>query len=418
MLVARRAIPAAVLAVAAIGAALALVSRQGATSLASSPPADAAQAGVDNAVRPADVKGYPGRARVCAAVGKGCTPLTTKPVAIGKVIDARAGGVSLETRRADGSAARVTVAGAYFKLEQGRAVDDVLVARLAGGAFKANCGVGTTGARPTSVVRRFVADGDGAFRVIGRYAQVTTTQSFASSLADRCDATVVRVARGSVQLDDLAVSVTRTLGPGATYRAKPPELHSNPGVTTAALPVSIPGFRGPVKVCAGVGRGCRALTAETLVPIGAVLDLRKGAVSLETAVVAGVTHRMTLSDGRVRLKQSSDPGALLTAVLVGGDFASTCRRRAQRSTPRTPILRPVHTGPRNVRRTKFTGSGPIESDGKHGNAIAPGTSFEMADQCLGMYVKVYSGAVRVRDVRRHHTTRVRAPGSILIRAPK
>jgi hypothetical protein len=416
MLITRRAL-AAVLAVAAIGAALAIGSRQGATSLASSPLASAAQAGVGNAVLPAKVKGYPGQARVCKAVGKGCTRLTGKPVAIGRVIDARKGGVSLKTRRADGTAARMTVAGAYFKLEQGRAVDAVLVARLAGGGFKAKCGVG---APSTSVVRKFVANGDGAFRAIGRYAQLTTTQSAASSLVDRCDATVVRVARGSVQLDDLAASVTRTLGPGATYRAKPPkppELHGKPGATNAARPVSVPGYPGPVMVCGDVGRGCRTLTAETLVPIGAVLDLRKGAVSLETGVVQGVTTRMTLFDGRVRLEQSSAPGAILRAVLVGGNFPSVCRKRAPRSSARFPT-RPAHTGPRNVRRTKFTGTGPIEADGKHGNAIAPGTTFEMIDKCVGTYVKVTSGAVRVRDVRRNHTTRVRAPNSILIRAPK
>ncbi len=410
MLVSRRNAPAAALAVAAIGA-LALELR--ATSLASSPVAAAAQVGVSNAVRPARVKGYPGRARVCRAVGKDCTRLTSKPVAIGMVIDARDGGVSLATLRADGTAARVTVAGAYFRLEQERAVDTVLVARLSDG-FEATCGA----ARSTRVVRKLVADGDGAFRVVGRYAQLTTTQSAASTLVDRCDGTLVRVIRGSAKLDDFAGSLTRPLGPGAAYLAKPPELHGTPGVTNAVAPASVPGYRGPVKVCSGVSRGCRTLSKDTLVPMGAVLDLRTGAASLETGVVGGVTTRMTLFGGRVRLEQGNAPGAVITAVLVGGDFVRTCRKTARRAGLGEPTLRPLHTGPRNVRKTNFTGTGPVKADGKRGNAIAPGTKFSIADRCDGTYVKVTGGAVRVRDPRRNRTRRVQAPNSILIRGPR
>lgn len=253
--------------------------------------------------------------------------------------------------------------------------------------------------------------------MIGRYA-VSLMSGGRVRVRDRCDATIITAARGSVTVENLVSHDTTQLRGGDTYSAEAPApaasplpaLRGTPGVINAARPVKIPGYPGPVRDCVRPDRACRIVTAQTLVRIGHHLDLRKGAVSLET----GPTSRMTVYGGIVRLEQAKQPGAILTTRLAGGDFARACRgaRRAPGLHRRSPRYYPTP-----VRKSKYIGKGPIQAAGKNGNAIAPGTAFRMVDRCDGTYVEVTSGTVTVLDVRRHRTKTVRAGHDVLIPRP-
>ena len=275
--------------------------------------------------------------------------------------------------------------------------------------------------------RGLVADGEGALRIVGRYAEVTTAGA-RMRFSDRCDGTLLRVTRGTVQFRDLAGTTTTTIGPGGQRLAGPPEsgLHGTPGLTNAARPVRIPGYPGPLKVCTNLGRGCRTLTRTTLVRIGSFLDTRRGAVSLETGrdaatralAATGRTRRIVVYGGIVQLRQARAPKAILKARLAGGNFTRACGGvPASGAAVGRLVLRSPRYKKRVVRRAKATGEGPFEFDGRDARAITTGTNFLVSDRCDGTFVCVTKGAVDVRDDRRQHRTTVRAPGSTMVPRP-
>jgi hypothetical protein len=398
--------------------------------------ATATSSGVTNDVRLASVKGLRGTAKVCTAPGKGCKPLTAaRSVRIGRYIDASQGAVSLQTRRADGTPSRMIVSRGLFRLEQAVATDAVLVARMAGGGFRSACGSdpATAPATPPGAAaqrfrRQLQAGGEGAFRIAGAYASVTTA-SATFQVIDRCGSTLTAVAAGTVEVAQPAAAVRRTVTAPDSYLAaapvapRAPAGAGTPGVSNAVHPVSVPGFPGPTKVCTGPGTGCRILSDDTVIPIGSYIDTRKGAISLTTRLADGSPGQMLTYGVLFELRQAKSPGAVLESRIVGGNFVGICGRKGPApisASLRDLVLRAKgkkHGSKKTVSSQHNDGHGKFRSLGGWVGATVEGTRFELRNRCDGSLVVVSRGTVKVFDRTRTRYVRVSAPNSYLAKAP-
>jgi len=142
----------------------------------------------------------------------------TRPVAVGTVLDARAGVVTL-TAAADLTGATQTAdfTGGRFRVTQTRAAAMTTVLRLTGGAF-AGCRAATAGAAVARaagkrVVRKLWGSGKGRFRTRGR-SSAASVRGTVWTVSDRCDGTLTRVSRGVVAVRNLRTKRTRLVRAG------------------------------------------------------------------------------------------------------------------------------------------------------------------------------------------------------------
>ncbi len=169
--------------------------------------------GVTNAVQSVSVAGYPGPAMVCTGVQRACSVIGPgELVPIGAFVDTQHGAISLETTRADGKPGRTNVYGGIFQLLQAPARGATVVAKLAGGDFRATCGAGSPlrrfdatahASRKGShrVVRKLWSDGVGRTRTMTGLGSAET-RGTRFLVADRCDGTLIQVTRGQVEVFD------------------------------------------------------------------------------------------------------------------------------------------------------------------------------------------------------------------------
>jgi PKD repeat protein len=152
-------------------------------------------------------------------------PFTGGPIPYNSRVDVTRGALVLTT---DTGTIRLFGAGgitAIFQLlrgtDNGRPIVEL---RLVGGDFsvcpkrKKSSAVKTTAA--TTTVRQLWGNGKGRFRTRGRYASATVRGTFWLT-ADRCDATLIRVRVGVIQVSDFPKSRQVTIRPPRTYLAKP-----------------------------------------------------------------------------------------------------------------------------------------------------------------------------------------------------
>jgi hypothetical protein len=140
------------------------------------------------------------------------------------VIDARNGSVLLTAAGKGGSA---KFSEGIFKVTQAPGVAPLTTLTLVGGDFKA-CPPIPKRARATakrklkktSSVRHLWGDGSGNFRTVGRYASATL-RGTRWLTDDRCDGTLVRVAKGRVSVRDLVKKKTVALKAPKSYVARP-----------------------------------------------------------------------------------------------------------------------------------------------------------------------------------------------------
>ncbi|HEV2813894.1 MAG TPA: hypothetical protein VGW10_11640 [Solirubrobacteraceae bacterium] len=145
----------------------------------------------------------------------------TKPVPVGTVLDASDGTLTL-TAAADRAGATQTAdfTGGRFVVGQSGAAALTTELRLAGGDFS-RCGtlrprgvVAHAAARRT--VRKLWGSGKGRFRTRGR-SSAATVRGTIWTVADRCDGTLTRVARGVVVVENLRTKRTKVVRAGESY---------------------------------------------------------------------------------------------------------------------------------------------------------------------------------------------------------
>jgi len=154
------------------------------------------------------------------------------------------------------------------------------------------------------------------------------------------------------------------------------------------------------------GRKFVPLTKARALPVGSILDTRKGTVSLTSASTKpGQVFSGTFSAGVFAALQSRS--GLTDLNLKGSSFRSC----ATGKTASAALSR------RAIRRLRANASGRFRTRGRYSAATVRGTEWETIDRCDGTLTKVKRGTVTVRDNRKHRNITLTAGKSYLARAP-
>ena len=150
------------------------------------------------------------------------------------------------------------------------------------------------------------------------------------------------------------------------------------------------------------------LAAGEEVPVGSVVDSRRGAVKLTSEVTGGRVQTATFGDGLFQVRQAEGRRGLTEIILRGGNFAvcGTRSRRgsvlAGRATGRAASVAQPQPQQRRRKRPKRRlwakdNGGRFRTHGRNSVATVRGTRWVTTDTCAGTRTTVTSGAVAVRD---------------------
>jgi hypothetical protein len=182
----------------------------------------------------------------------------------------------------------------------------------------------------------------------------------------------------------------------------PPEL----GQTLAAAPragnvlVRLPGSTRAV-----------ALNDAASIPVGSILDARRGTVALSSALPGDHTQTGTFHGGLFEVRQPAGARGMTELVLRGPQPSCTGARagagaaRAAAASARRP--------PRGL--WGRDDHGRFRTRGSNSVATVRGTAWYVEDRCDGTLTRVSKGSVSVRDLRRERTVIVNAGKSYLAR---
>jgi hypothetical protein len=178
--------------------------------------------------------------------------------------------------------------------------------------------------------------------------------------------------------------------------------------------VVVAAARGTVRVRRPGRSRFAALDEPARVPIGSVIDARRGRVQLVSAIGTEGSVQVGLFWGsKFKARQRRRGNGMTTLALRGGNLAS-CDSRGS--------ARPMAAASRKRKRKAKRSLWARDHDGKfrtHGNdsvATARGTAWVTHDRCDGTLTRVTDGAVSVRDLGRRRTVRVEAGHSYLARS--
>ncbi len=177
---------------------------------------------------------------------------------------------------------------------------------------------------------------------------------------------------------------------------------------TANASASVPGLKG---------RRFVPLSEARQIPVGSILDVRKGTVRMTAAsATPGKTQSSDFLSGVFQVIQSRKRSARgLTELRLKGSSFRACRagRKGKPSSTRAQAARGSR---RTIRRLRGKGRGRFRTRGRYSSATVRGTDWTVFDRCDGTLTKVSRGKVAVRDFRRRKTVLVRAGKNYLARA--
>jgi hypothetical protein len=167
-----------------------------------------------------------------------------------------------------------------------------------------------------------------------------------------------------------------------------------------------PGFTPPgqSKRAHAAQSGFVPLTNQIQLPMGSIVDVRRGGVALTSASnLRGGTQTGTFTKGTFRVTQPRTTRPITALNLTGGNFRR-CRAGAGRA-----------TAARTIRRLRGSARGRFRTRGRRSSATVRGTRWRVADTCRGTLTTVQSGRVAVRDFRKRRTITLRRGGRYLAR---
>jgi hypothetical protein len=182
---------------------------------------------------------------------------------------------------------------------------------------------------------------------------------------------------------------------------------------SGSVRISLPPARRSGGATAAQVRGRRfvPLRAERTIPVGSLVDTRRGTVRMTSARNRrGTTQTGDFSGGVFEVVQARRGSGRTDLVLKGGSF----RRCGAGSSAIVNAAR----SRRRVRRLRGNASGRFRTRGRYASATVRGTDWTLTDRCDGTLTTVRRGSVDVRDFNRHRTVRVRAGRRYLARAPR
>jgi hypothetical protein len=159
------------------------------------------------------------------------------------------------------------------------------------------------------------------------------------------------------------------------------------------------------------GQGFVPLAQARQVPVGSILDVRRGTVRLTSAAnTAGATQSGDFFSGIFQVLQARRRRGLTDLHLKGRSFAS-CRTGAGKgSSARRKLKHKV------INLLSASAKGRFRTSGRYASATVRGTAWDTVDRCDGTIVGVARGVVVVDDFRRHRRITVRAGKSYFARA--
>ena len=229
----------------------------------------------------------------------------------------------------------------------------------------------------------------------GGDTQFTTPQRVAATGAGQVYVSqgTARVARYTQQAD----------GPtGGFDQLPPPET----GETANAAPV-----RGTVLVKVPGSNRFEEFDAAANIPIGSLVDVRKGEIVLRTTSGPTGTQTANFFEGIFRLLQPKTAQPVTELRLEGGNFRRACRGFRVQPPPRNATA-----ARKRVRRLWGNGSGRFRTRGRYSTASVRGTLWLTEDHCDGTLIRVREGSVTVRDFVKRKNVVVRAGKSYFVRA--
>jgi DNA-binding beta-propeller fold protein YncE len=186
------------------------------------------------------------------------------------------------------------------------------------------------------------------------------------------------------------------------------EPRSEPLVELPLAPVPAPVMGKTVGVAPGKGvvrirragsRSFVTLAAGASLPVGSIVDTRKGSVTLSSSAGAGKVQAAAFSAGMFEVRQQK--GSAITDLHLRGPLAG-CPKRGGHLTARAAARK------RPARRLWGDGKGRFRTHGSSAVATVRGTKWLTEDTCKGTLVKVARGIVDVTAVRGGKTVKVKA----------
>jgi sugar lactone lactonase YvrE len=151
------------------------------------------------------------------------------------------------------------------------------------------------------------------------------------------------------------------------------------------------------------------LTAAQQIPIGSIVDVTKGTVTLTTTASATTTQTATFFAGVFKLAQDKSAAPVTELQLFGGNFKKACGKsgRAVASAGKKKKV---------VRQLWGNGKGKFRTKGRYSSAAIRGTEWLTQDRCDGTLTRVKAGSVTVRDFVKKKNVIVNAPKTYLAKA--
>jgi FG-GAP-like repeat len=137
------------------------------------------------------------------------------------------------------------------------------------------------------------------------------------------------------------------------------------------------------------------LTAKAQIPVGSVIDTRKGRIAITAAQGKGKTATADFFDGLFKLTQTK-----------GAKPATTLSLTEKLSCPKGKKASAA-AKKKKSRRLWGSGHGRFTTKGSYSAATVRGTKWLVQDTCTSTTTKVAAGVVAVRDLVRHKTIVVR-----------
>lgn len=191
--------------------------------------------------------------------------------------------------------------------------------------------------------------------------------------------------------------------PGATA----PKLEQLPP-PVAGKTVNVAVSQGTILVQVPPSKTYTPLKGGMQIPVGAVIDARKGRVTLESIGPDGKPQRATFYGGIFKVSQTRGAKPITDLALVeplakcpkakGGKGKASAAAKKKKS-----------------RKLWGDGKGAFRTTGKHSSATVRGTKWLVTDTCAGTQTRVTQGSVVVRDFKRKRNVVVRAGKRYLAR---
>jgi hypothetical protein len=190
-----------------------------------------------------------------------------------------------------------------------------------------------------------------------------------------------------------------TPAPPATVLPDQPDATPDLGVSVVAAAES-----GAVRVRLPGSDEFVDLPATASVPVGTVVDARRGTLALTTALPGGGVQQGSFKGAKFQIRQTTKGGGYADLHLRGGSFAG-CRQHSTRRLASAATTKPKKPVRRLWGKDR---SGRFRTHGRDSVTTVRGTEWKVADRCDGTVTRVTEGAVDVRVRRTERVLRVEA----------